>query len=110
MALGQAPEQARCCVVARAATVRDHYRSTLPCAVGPHAPPQLLRRAQERRAALEQELARLGELELVRRPMQQLDAEFLFKQLDLTAKRGLRDTKPLRRASEVSHLRDRQEV
>ena len=58
----------------------------------------------------EQELARLRERELVRRSMQQLDAELLFEQPDLAAQRGLRDVEPLGGAGEVALPRDCNEV
>ena len=97
-------------VVARADAVRDDQR---PLLAGPEAAdvaPQLLAGVQKRRASLEQERAGGGQLELVRRPVQQLDAELLLEQPHLTAERGLGDMEPLGRAREVAFLRDRDEV
>ena len=74
------------------------------------AAPQLVGGAQQRRSALEQELARLGQLELMRGAVQQLDPELLFEQPHLAAERRLGDVQPLGRAREVSLPRDRDEV
>lgn len=110
MALRQRMQQLRRRLIAGTGAVRDHDFAALARPVGSDAAPQLVGRAQQRRSALEQEFARLGQLELVRGPVQQVDSELLLEQPHLAAQRRLGDVQPLGRAREVSFLRDRDEV
>jgi hypothetical protein len=110
MAFGEALEQPRARLVARACAVSDDDRRALTGPVRSDASPQLVGCIQHRRSALEQELPGLGQLELVRRPVQQFDAELLLEQLHLATQRGLRDVEPVSCASEVALPRDRDEV
>ena len=59
---------------------------------------------------LDQELAGLGQLELMRGAVQQLDAELLLEKPHLPAERRLGDVQPLGRPREVPLPRDRDEV
>jgi hypothetical protein len=53
----------------------DDARPALAGAVGPDAAPELVGGGQQCRSASEEEAAGVGELELVRGPVQQLDTE-----------------------------------
>ena len=75
-----------------------------------HRAPQRVRVVEERGPALEQEPARLGRLDVVRRAPQQFDAELVLEVADLAAEGRLRDMQALRRAREVALGRDRDEV
>ena len=79
-------------------------RAALPRRDPRHRPPQRVGVAEQRRPALEQQRARLGQLDVVRGAPQQLDAELVLQQPDLAAQRGLRDVQPLGRAREVALL------
>ena len=70
-----------------------------------HRAPQRVGVVEQRRPALEQELARLGQLDVVRRAPQQLDAELVLEQAHLAAQRRLRDVQALGRAREVALAR-----
>ena len=77
---GERLEQLGRGLVAGAGAIGDDHAPALPAPVGAHAAPQLVDRRQHRRAPFEQEGAGLGQLELVRRAVQQLDAELLLQE------------------------------
>ena len=86
-------------------------RAELAAAVqAAHAAPQLFAQAKELWPAVEQEPAGFGELEVMGRPVEQLDAKLLLELSHLAAQCRLRDVQACGRAREFSLLRDRQEV
>jgi hypothetical protein len=109
-ARAERPEQPRRGLVARARAVADRHAAALARAERARGAPQLVGRAEQRRAALEEVPPRLGELDLVGRPPQQIDAELLLEQAHLAAQRGLGDVQALGGAREVALAGHREEV
>jgi hypothetical protein len=77
--LGQHRKQLRRGLVCGARSIGQPDRADLSGGEPPHVPPQGIRIAQQRNAAREQQRARLGRLDVVRRSPQQLDAELILQ-------------------------------
>jgi hypothetical protein len=105
--LGEQPGRG---LVGGARPVRELDRALLARREAPDVAPELVGGRQERGSTVEQERARLGELDVVRGALEQLDAQLGLQLPDLPAQRGLGDVQPLCGAREVAVLRDRDEV
>jgi hypothetical protein len=72
--------------------------------------PDVVGGSQQGGRSLKQERPGLGQLDGMRRAMQELGLELGLEQPDLAAQRRLRDVQALRGAGEVAFLGDRDEV
>jgi hypothetical protein len=109
-ALAERRQQPRRGLVPGAGAVADAHAAALARAERARCAPQLVGRPEQRGPALEQEPAGVGELDVVGRAPQQLDAELLLEQAHLAAERGLGDVQAFRGAREVPLAGDGEEV
>jgi hypothetical protein len=108
--LARDADQPRSGLVADARRVADANAAALAGGERAHVLPERVGVARERPAALEQVAPGLGQRDLVRRAVQQLDPELALEQPDLPAHRRLRDVQLVGGAAEALGARDGNEV